>query len=80
MPGSAVVTAASAEPQAVLPAAALTARLATRISRDVDRRLRLAAVLRDARLGEFLDQLLDQALPNAAEIAAQMSGGTRDEC
>lgn len=74
------MTAASAEPQAVLPAAALTARLATRISRDVDRRLRLAAVLRDARLGEFLDQLLDQALPNAAEIAAQMSGGTRDEC
>ena len=59
--------------RAALPAA-LTARLATRISGAVDRRLRLAAVLRDARSGEFLDQLLDQALPPAAELADQMNG------
>ncbi len=72
------MTAASAEPQAVLPVA-LTARLATRISRDVDRRLRLAAVLREARLGEFLDQLLDQALPTAADLAAQLNGAPTDE-
>jgi hypothetical protein len=80
MPGPAVVTAASTGPQVALPTAALTARIATRISRDVDRRLRLAAVLRDARLGEFPGQLLDQALPTAADLAAQMNGGTRDEC
>jgi hypothetical protein len=69
------VTAAPAE-----PAAALTARLATRISRDVDLRLRLTAVLRDARLGEFLDQLLDEALPTAGDLAAQMKETTTDEC
>jgi len=74
------LTAASAGPQAVLPVPALTARLATRISKDVDRRLRLAAVLRDVRLGELLDQLLDQALPTAADLAAQLNGAAADEC
>ena len=58
----------------------MTVRLATRISEHVDRRLRLAAVVRGCRLGEFLDQLLDQALPTVADLAEQIQGSTRDEC
>jgi hypothetical protein len=54
-------------------------RLATRISEDVDRRLRLAATVRRMRLSHLLDQLLDQALPQVAELAEQMKGTTGDE-
>lgn len=57
----------------------LGARMTTRISKDVDRRLRLAAVLQDLKLGEFLDQLLNQALPTYADLSVQMSGGTSNE-
>jgi hypothetical protein len=54
-------------------------RLATRISEPVDRRLRLAALVRRMALSQFLDQLLDQALPPVAELAEQIQGSTRDE-
>jgi hypothetical protein len=55
-------------------------RLATRISEDVDRRLRLAALMRRMHLSHLLDQLLDQALPPVADLAEQMKGTTSDEC
>jgi hypothetical protein len=59
--------------------APLDARLTTRISRDADRRLRLAAVLQDLKIGEFLDQLLTRALPTYADLSVQMNGATTDE-
>ena len=59
--------------------AGLEARLTTRISRDVDRRLRLAAVLQNLKLGEFLDSLLSQSLPTYADLSVQMNGATSDE-
>ena len=55
-------------------------RLATRISEPVDRRLRLAALVRRMSLSQFLDQLLDQTLPPVAELAERIQGSTRDEC
>jgi hypothetical protein len=55
------------------------ARLATRISRDVDGRLRLLALVRRIRLGQLIDQLLDQALPSADELAEQMKGTASNE-
>jgi hypothetical protein len=54
-------------------------RLATRISEDVDRRLRLAALGRRMSLSQLLDQLLDQALPPVDQLAEQMKGTTGDE-
>jgi predicted HicB family RNase H-like nuclease len=54
-------------------------RLATRISEPVDRRLRLAALVRRMSLSQFLDQLLDQALPPVGALAEQIQGSTRDE-
>ena len=72
------------EPTAAPAAAALAppcdVRLATRISEPVDRRLRLAALVRRMALSQFLDQLLDQALPPVGELAEQIQGGARDEC
>lgn len=59
---------------------ALDARLSTRISKDVSQRLRLAAVLQDLKLGEFLDQLLGRALPTYADLSVQMNGATTHEC
>jgi predicted HicB family RNase H-like nuclease len=54
-------------------------RLATRISSDVDDRLRLAALMRRMRLCQLLDQVLDQALPSAAELTEQMRKGTTSD-
>ena len=65
--------------QGSAPAAPPGIRLATRISEDVDRRLRLAALVRRMHLSHFLDQLLDQALPPVAELAEQMKGTVTDE-
>ena len=59
---------------------ALDARLATRISGDVDRRLRLAALVRRMAIGQFLDLVLDQALPPVDQLADQIRGATPDEC
>lgn len=60
------------------PTPAYDARLATRLSRDVNTRLRLLALVRHVRLSRLLDQLLDQALPSAAELTDQMKGATTD--
>ncbi len=57
-------------------APACDVRLATRISEPVDRRLRLAALVRRMSLSQFLDQLLDQALPPVGELAEQIQGST----
>ena len=54
-------------------------RLATRISGPVDRRLRLAALVRKVPLSRLLDQTLDQALPPVGVLASQIQGGTRDD-
>jgi hypothetical protein len=59
--------------------AALDARLATRISEDVDRRLRLAALVRRMPIGQFLDLVLGQALPPLGQLADQIRGATTDE-
>ena len=42
--------------------------------RGVDRRLRLAALVRKMPLSRFLDQVLDQALPQVGELAEQIQG------
>jgi hypothetical protein len=49
------------------------ARLATRIDRGVDERLRLTATVRGKRLGRFLSELLDTHLPSARELADLIS-------
>ena len=55
-------------------------RLATRISEGVDRRLRLAALLRNnTPLGQYLDLVLDQALPPVDQLADQIRGDIRDD-
>lgn len=58
---------------------ALDARLATRISEPVDRRLRLAALVRRMPLSQYLDQLLNDHLPPVGELAEQIRGGTSNE-
>jgi hypothetical protein len=65
--------------QAAKPLPVLDAPLSTRISTDVDRRLRLAALVRRMPLGQFLDLVLDQALPPVDQLADQIRGGTSDE-
>jgi predicted HicB family RNase H-like nuclease len=64
---------------AAAPTSLCDVRLATRISEAVDRRLRLAALVRRMSLSQFLDQLLDQALPPVGELAEQIQGSTRNE-
>ena len=60
-------------------AVVLDARLATRISEGVDRRLRLAALVQRMPLGLCLDRVLDQALPPVDQLADQIRGVTRDD-
>ena len=52
--------------------------LATRISRDVDRRLRLAALVRRISLSQLIDEVLDRALPPVEELAECMKGAATD--
>jgi hypothetical protein len=59
--------------------ASYNTRLGTWISEDVDRRLRLTAVLRKTRLNRLLDHLLDQALPSQSDLTAQMQGVAPDD-
>jgi hypothetical protein len=59
--------------------AVLDIRLATKISEPVDRRLRLAALVRRMPLGQFLDLVLDQALPPVDQLADQIRGGRTNE-
>lgn len=53
---------------------AYDARLATRITSAVDRRLRMLALVKSQSLSHVLDSLLDQALPAADELASQLAG------
>ena len=64
----------------VRPASQLDARLATRITEAVDRRLRLAALVRRMPIGQFLDLVLDEALPPVDQLADQIRGAITDEC
>lgn len=50
-------------------------RLATRLTRNVDQRLRLHALLQRKPLSHVLDQLLDAALPTADELRSQLGSG-----
>ena len=49
------------------------ARLGTRITENVDARLRQLALIRRRRLSHVLDDVLDAALPTAADLTAQPS-------
>lgn len=58
---------------------AYDARLGTRISGSVARRLRLLALVRRQPLNRVLTELLDQTLPSLAELAEQLKGqGSND--
>ena len=52
---------------------AYDARLATRITSAVDRRLRMLAVAKRQSLSHVLDSVLDEALPAAGELASLLS-------
>jgi hypothetical protein len=54
------------------PVGAYDTRLATRIPRAIDRRLRLFAVLTRKPLAHVLSDVLSQGLPTDAELAAQL--------
>jgi hypothetical protein len=55
-------------------------RLATRVSADVDQRLRHALVLSNVKtLSAYLDALLDRTLPTAGQLASQLHGGSGDD-
>jgi hypothetical protein len=61
-------------------AVAYDTRLATRIPRAVDQRLRLFAVLARKPLAHVLSDVLAAALPTDAELAAQLQQrGERDQ-
>lgn len=46
--------------------------LSSRITRSVDLRLRMLALLRDQPLSHVLDSILDGALPPAGELASRL--------
>ncbi len=48
-------------------------RIATRITGEVDRRLRMLALIKGRPLSHVLDGLLDQVLPPAAELASSLA-------
>ncbi len=54
--------------------AAYDARLGTRLSGPVARRLRLMAMLRQQPLNRVLSDLLDEHLPSLAELTEQLNG------
>jgi hypothetical protein len=58
---------------------AYDARLATRISPEVDLRLRMLALFKGRPLSHVLDGLLDKALPSAAELAVSLAGSETEE-
>lgn len=47
-------------------------RIATRISRERDHRLRLWALIQRLPLSAILDDVIDQALPSADELTARL--------
>jgi hypothetical protein len=64
---------AAAHPEGITELA-YDARLATRITSGVDRRLRMLALARSQPVNHVLDSLLDEALPPADELASQLAG------
>jgi hypothetical protein len=54
-------------------------RLATRISPDNDKRLRLTALVRRVHLRDVLDELLGAHLPTADELAGRIRNGDTDD-
>jgi len=54
--------------------AAYDARLGTRLSEPVARRLRLLAMVRQQPLNRVLSDLLDEHLPSLAELTEQLNG------
>jgi hypothetical protein len=61
--------------------ATFDARLATRITADVRRRLKLAAAVAGTSISATLTEVLDEALPTQAELAdrLQRAGSGADE-
>ena len=57
------------------------ARLGTRITENVDARLRQLALIRRRRLSHVLDDVLDAALPTAEDLTTQLGrlAGTRGQ-
>ena len=55
------------------------ARLGTRISGPVARRLRLLVLVRHQPLNRVLSELLDQTLPSLAELTDQLKGQGSDD-
>ena len=55
------------------------ARLGTRISGPVARRLRLLVLVRRQPLNRVLSELLDQTLPSLAELTDQLKGQGSDD-
>jgi hypothetical protein len=53
------------------------ARLATTITAEVDRRLRMLALVKGRPLNHVLVSLLDEALPTAGELAALLGASSR---
>lgn len=53
-------------------------RLATRITKTVDRRLRMLALVKGQPVNHVLVGLLDQALPSADELALALSTSPAD--
>ena len=62
-------------PTGTIPVPGVRLPFATRISEDIDRRLRLTALARRMPLSQLLDQLLDQALAPVGELAEQIQRG-----
>ena len=58
---------------------AYDARLATRTTADVAKRLRILATLRGLPLCHLLTELLDKALPSADKLAGQLQNGHGDD-
>jgi hypothetical protein len=54
-------------------------RIATRITRDANARLRLAALVRNQKLSALLSDLIAQALPTADVLAGQLGDRTPAE-
>ena len=56
---------------------AYTARLATRVTSNVDTRLRQLALVSRRRISHVLDDVLDAALPSAEDLSAQLARRAR---
>lgn len=57
----------------------LTAKIGTKISEPVARRLRLAAAVTGTEIGRLIDSALDRCLPTPEQLATAVQGGAADE-